>query len=62
MATCRYLVRKAPSNQTDLDLEFFVSGNVLVRLVFRVFMANKLSVAFTKSLANLAVLCEKAAR
>lgn len=60
MGACRYLLRRSAAGETDLDLEFFVSGNALVRLVFKAFIANKLRVGFVKSLANLAAHCEKA--
>ena len=60
MGACRYLLRRSGAGATDLDLEFFVSGNALVRLVFSAFIANKLRVGFVKSLAKLAAHCEKA--
>lgn len=59
MASCRYLLRKMPSNATDINVEMFVRGNFLVRLIFRAFMQNKLRIGFEKSLANLAALCER---
>jgi hypothetical protein len=58
MAACRYLLTKAPGNATDIAIEFFVRGNVIVRLVFKALMERKLRTAFAKSLRNLAALCE----
>jgi Protein of unknown function (DUF2652)/Polyketide cyclase / dehydrase and lipid transport len=60
-ACCRYLLRKTASNTTDVVVEFFVQGNVFVKLVFKALMEKKLRAGFTKSLANLAALCEGAA-
>ena len=59
MAACRYLLTKAPSNATELALEFFVRRNPIVRLMFKALLERKLRVGFAKSLANLAALCEQ---
>ena len=61
MGACRYLLKAAPGNATDAEVQFFVRGNVLVKLVFKLAMQKKVKVGFEKSLGNLAVLCERAA-
>jgi len=62
MASCRYLVQKTRDGATDLVVQFFVRGNVLVKLMFKTLIEKKVKAGFEKSLANLGVLCEKAAR
>jgi hypothetical protein len=60
MGACRYLLTKAPDNTTDLALEFYVRGNIVVRLVFKLLMERKLKPAFERSIANLAAVCKRA--
>ena len=62
MGACRFLLRRAASDETEVELEFFVTGNPLVWWVARAFMADKLRVGFTKSLDKLAALCEGTAQ
>ena len=58
LGTCRYRLRTAAEDSTDMDVEFYVRGNVLVRLVFRLAMQEKVKAGFEASLLNLARLCE----
>lgn len=60
MAACRYLLTKTSGNATDVAVEFFVRGNPLVRLMFKLLMQRKLKAGFEKSLINLAAVCEGA--
>lgn len=61
MVTCRYVLHKEAGKATDLMVEFFVRGNLLMKLMFKLLMEKKLRAGFERSLANLAALCEKAA-
>ena len=62
MGALRYLLRRAAADTTDASLEFFVRGNILVRLLFKALLERKLKRAFERSLANLAALCEVRAK
>lgn len=61
MGSACYLLSKAPGDTTDLTVDFFVRGNVLVKAVFKLMMAKKLKLGFEKSLSNLSALCEQRA-
>lgn len=60
LGAARFLLSKAGGDTTDIALEFYVRGNVLVRLLFKLAMEKKLKAGFEKSLLNLAGVCEKA--
>ncbi len=62
MGACRYLLTKLPDGTTELTLEFFVRGSILVRLMFKALLQRKLMRGFDRSLENLAALCKNAAR
>ena len=62
IGACRFLLRRVATRETEVELEFFVTGNPLVWWVARAFMANKLRVGFVKSLDKLATLCEGTAQ
>jgi Protein of unknown function (DUF2652)/Polyketide cyclase / dehydrase and lipid transport len=61
MGAARFLLNKADGGATDVTVEFYVRGNPLVKLLFKLAMAKKVKVGFEKSLANLAALCEQPA-
>ena len=61
MAAARFLLSRTNADATDVMVEFYVRGNMLVKLLFKLAMAKKLKLGFEKSLANLAALCEKSA-
>ena len=57
---CRYLLTRLPDGATELALEFFVRGSLLMRLMFKALLERRLKAGFERSLANLARLCEGA--
>ena len=61
LLACRYLLQRSAPKATELRVEFFVRGNFIAKLVFRLLLEKKLRKGFEKSLANLAALCEEKA-
>ena len=59
---CRYLLTRAEGDKTDLTLEFFVRGNLIMQLMYKLMMEKKLMASLGNSMANLAALCEKESR
>ena len=62
LVSLKYCVRRVPANASELVVEIFVRGNILVKAIFRVLLKRKLKSNFEMSLKNLAALCEQRAR
>ena len=56
---CRYLLTRTAGNKTDITLEIYVRGNLIIQLMYKLMMEKKLTASFGNSIANLAALCEK---
>ena len=57
LVSLKYSVRRASADASELIVEFFVRGNILVRAIFSVLLKRKMKIGFEKSLKNLAVFC-----
>jgi carbon monoxide dehydrogenase subunit G len=53
MAACRYALEKISDRSTKVLLEFFVRGNPLMKMMFKMMMQKKLRENIEKSLENL---------
>lgn len=58
-SACRYLLTRAPGNTTEVTLELYVRGNIIIQCMYRLLLEKKLMGSFRNSIANLAALCEK---
>lgn len=58
MASCRYLLTRMPGDVTRVTVEFFVRGNLLLRLAFKAFAERRFKASFERSLRNFAAVCE----
>lgn len=58
MSASRYVLTAAPDNTVDVAVELYLQDNLLARLVYRLLMAKKLGIFFSRSLDNLAALTE----
>jgi hypothetical protein len=58
-SACRYLLTRTAGDKTDVTLEIFVRGNLIIQLMYKLMMEKKLTAMFRNSIANRAALCEK---
>ena len=56
----RYQLTRLPGPATELSVDFYLQGNALMRLAFRLLAQRKLRARFEQSLRNLAAVCEAA--
>jgi hypothetical protein len=62
LVSVKYCVKRVAANGTELVVEIFVRGNILVKAIFRALLKRKLKRNFEMSMKNLAALCEQHAR
>lgn len=58
VSACRYLITRMPQDRAEITVEFYVRGNPVRRLLFRIFVIKRLLAFFEQSISNLGVLCE----